>query len=651
MRLANHSSPQNLITNSWTGAAVGNGGKFVGYTDYSRDVNGNVVSLTRSGRHRHDQTTAYFTYDSNGQILTRTDKPIALASERVLIGSNDDPRQTSFLDEWGQQLENSAFQANSDAVNTGASVHNYVYGLNHPLADLKATYQVTLKVLALQGGTAVYGPSPGLDIDGNPIPAPLLGYTLALTTADIVTDASTGAINRLATAQNLAARAYGTDFSALSTRAQADVVAYVQSQLPASDAAVIDGASIDLYAYLQIGDVSSNNTLTTDYSFERIGGVDPNANKNGVLDGNLQSHEPFGTLASHSVHAGDTLQSMASMYYGSSSYWYLIADANGLQGTETLKEGTTLTIPNRVTNSFNTFDTFRPYSANDILGNTTPGLRFKMGLYQQWERAVVTIVSIIVMVVVAIYAPALLGVVGGLLAGFFIGYAVSVAGQSSNVDAGLQTKVDYKQARKMGYSLAISVLAADFLSWAQTGVTAAGTATGDAMTVAADATTAEEAASAADNIANALNAENTANQLYQVERVAIEAGKQMLQNHGKITSVTGLVGAYFGADVSSGWAAVGMAGLQLGETYSRNKHQLNNLDWMHFATSAVGGYYGSTYDSNGMATGTQSYFRDAQGNNTFNWAMLAREAAFTGLNAFAASRVKSDQDSDRANSN
>ena len=56
------------------------------------------------------------------------------------------------------------------------------------------------------------------------MPGPVLGYTLALTAADLVTNPATGLIDRHATAQALAARAYGADFTALSANAQADVV-------------------------------------------------------------------------------------------------------------------------------------------------------------------------------------------------------------------------------------------------------------------------------------------------------------------------------------------------------------------------------------------------------------------------------------------
>ena len=58
-------------------------------------------------------------------------------------------------------------------------------------------------------------------------------------------------------------------------------------------------------------------------------------------------------MQSHVVRPGDTLQTIAQIYFGSPAYWYLIADANGLSGSEALTEGVTLTIPNKVANSAN----------------------------------------------------------------------------------------------------------------------------------------------------------------------------------------------------------------------------------------------------------------------------------------------------------
>ena len=80
------------------------------------------------------------------------------------------------------------------------------------------------------------------------------------------------------------------------------------------------------------------------------------------------------TPGSYVTRAGDNLQSIALGMWGDSSLWYLLADANGLKGTEQIAAGTRLTIPNVVTNIHNNSQTFRPYDPGLALGDTTPTL-------------------------------------------------------------------------------------------------------------------------------------------------------------------------------------------------------------------------------------------------------------------------------------
>jgi YD repeat-containing protein len=78
------------------------------------------------------------------------------------------------------------------------------------------------------------------------------------------------------------------------------------------------------------------------------------------------------TNSIYTVQSGDTLQSIALATWGDASLWYLIADANGLSGGETLLSGRTLTIPARVTNAHNSASTFKVYDPNQAFGNTDP---------------------------------------------------------------------------------------------------------------------------------------------------------------------------------------------------------------------------------------------------------------------------------------
>eukprot|EP01035_Chromulina_nebulosa_P034183 gene34184-45842_t len=78
------------------------------------------------------------------------------------------------------------------------------------------------------------------------------------------------------------------------------------------------------------------------------------------------------TGSSYTVNDGDTLRTIAQTLWGDASLWYLIADANGLTGTETLASGRVLNIPNKVHNTHNSADTWRPYDPNEALGDVNP---------------------------------------------------------------------------------------------------------------------------------------------------------------------------------------------------------------------------------------------------------------------------------------
>jgi hypothetical protein len=78
----------------------------------------------------------------------------------------------------------------------------------------------------------------------------------------------------------------------------------------------------------------------------------------------------------YTVRAGDTLRTVARILWGDGAMWYLLAQANGLQiqPEAALKEFTTLTVPNVVTNFHNTSETNRVYNAAWALGDTSPSL-------------------------------------------------------------------------------------------------------------------------------------------------------------------------------------------------------------------------------------------------------------------------------------
>jgi LysM domain len=104
------------------------------------------------------------------------------------------------------------------------------------------------------------------------------------------------------------------------------------------------------------------------------------------------------------VRGGDTLQSIAQMYLGSPAYWYLIADANGLSGTEPLTEGATLNIPNKVANSANSAETYKVYNESEIIGSTSPEIR-TIKKKKKWYQKLIEILIVVIMIVAAANSP------------------------------------------------------------------------------------------------------------------------------------------------------------------------------------------------------------------------------------------------------
>jgi YD repeat-containing protein len=88
----------------------------------------------------------------------------------------------------------------------------------------------------------------------------------------------------------------------------------------------------------------------------------------------INAQYPASAPGAWTVRTGDTLQSIASALWGDATLWYILADANGLQGADTLRSGQILTVPNKVTNIHNTATTFKPYDPGKAIGNTQPTL-------------------------------------------------------------------------------------------------------------------------------------------------------------------------------------------------------------------------------------------------------------------------------------
>lgn len=205
----------------------------------------------------------------------------------------------------------------------------------------------------------------------------------------------------------------------------------------------------------QMGDVSNDGTSNYDYvtaikqhTATPGSGFFVNGKTTGTHYADFdQSYDAINGLTYQGAQSnfiakqGDTLQSIAQEVWGDSNFWYLIAQANGLDSTSEIEAGMQLIIPNRIANSHNTSDTYSVYDPNEHIGNISPTHPPKpqhhgnCGIFGQ-------ILMVIVAVVVTALIPgvgefidgaistALGGVIGSTAAGIvggFVGGAVTAA--------------------------------------------------------------------------------------------------------------------------------------------------------------------------------------------------------------------------------
>ena len=173
------------------------------------------------------------------------------------------------------------------------------------------------------------------------------------------------------------------------------------------------------------------------------------------------------------VQQGDTLKSLAQRVYGNENLWYVLADANGLQGDDALVAGSSLTVP-EVKTSSNDASTFKPYNPSEITGPTTPSLPY-IPPPDQGCGAVGMLIMVVVAIVVTVYTAGLatpgvtgsffgaglatLGGAGGLAvgatAGAIGGFVGSVAGQAVGSAMGVAS-FSWRNAAAAGVTSAIT---------------------------------------------------------------------------------------------------------------------------------------------------------------------------------------------------
>jgi YD repeat-containing protein len=168
----------------------------------------------------------------------------------------------------------------------------------------------------------------------------------------------------------------------------------------------------------------------------------------------VNDRHPGTTPTGYSVQPGDTLHGIAKQTYGDAGYWYRIADANGLDAKAALHPGQQLQLPGLTGTTFNRADSMRPYDASKVIGDTTPTMpppppdEGGCGILGM-------IFVVIVAVVVAVYAPELIGplvesagiggTAGTVVTGALTGAAASIVSQGVAIAIGVQDSFSWSQ--------------------------------------------------------------------------------------------------------------------------------------------------------------------------------------------------------------
>ncbi|MDR5777681.1 MULTISPECIES: LysM domain-containing protein [unclassified Caballeronia] len=295
------------------------------------------------------------------------------------------------------------------------------------------------------------------------------------------------------------------------------------------------------------------------------------------------------------VRGGDTLQSIASALWGDATLWYILADANGLQGTDVLKAGQTLTVPSKVTNVHNTATTFKPYDPGRAIGNTQPTLPDPPPPPGRGGGcgAFLTVIAIVVAVVVTVYtAGAASAAIGGAAsAGAGTGAAAGGAAAGGAAAGGAVAGGAVAGGAVAGGAVAGGAAAATASTWS---LGIAALSGGGTLMTAGVAVGASAIGGAVGSLASqAVLIAGGAQQGLDLKGVAISAGSAALgaSMGGTVSAGLGNTGNAMATGALRGAATQGMS-IALGAQ--------NGFDWKGIAASAI-------------ASGASAYVGDALG--------------------------------------
>ncbi|MCY0916351.1 LysM peptidoglycan-binding domain-containing protein [Massilia antarctica] len=205
------------------------------------------------------------------------------------------------------------------------------------------------------------------------------------------------------------------------------------------------------YMYAQGNAVAETGTSIKDGSYTVMD------SKNYALFQNFGKEFPSGGMQSYTVKGGESLQNIADSMYGNASLWYLIADANGLSGNETLKAGQVLRVPSSSQSGTIDAAAHKVYSDSENIGSKLPNLKSNPPKKSGCSSFLQVLVIIVAIVASCVLGPAMLllveavgatGAVATVAAAALTGAAVSVVTQVTSIAVGLQDSFSWKAVAK-----------------------------------------------------------------------------------------------------------------------------------------------------------------------------------------------------------
>lgn len=187
----------------------------------------------------------------------------------------------------------------------------------------------------------------------------------------------------------------------------------------------------------------------------------------------INASYPGPAPGSYTVRAGDTLEGIARALWGDAQLWYLLAEANGLDGQPSapLVENTVLQVPSKVTNLHNTSNTFRPYDPGKAMGDTSPTLpdplpapKGKDGGCGGIGQIIMVVVAVVATIWTAGTAGAYFGAAGAGTGGLAGGVGVLTSGSLSAATIGA-VAVGGAAGSIASQAVGIAIGAQDSFSW------------------------------------------------------------------------------------------------------------------------------------------------------------------------------------------